>query len=284
MLCIAVLTFLLALSHSTDNYLIPKAVAQKDNPDRITSPTQFGQTSNQSIYASIMGPNTSAHNSTLNIGTGSPRNQTNNPESVIGSFLDPKVLLAPAIDQIRNSTATSVSSNESKTNSTAMFMRNYDTVLLARQIIPPKDFIPLFDDPPYSVIEGQVSAKLPCDSNSTSPLKIFIAKISVGQTPVLKPVQLQLVSKLSKPGYMCVYHVNLPYITSTNTTGANYGAKGNNTNTAISAAKNNLTIADIALLNPTDHVIMLPDTSSIAIGFNEIMPSAHRHPYNNSLA
>ena len=163
-------------------------------------------------------------------------------------------------------------------------MRNYDMVLLARQIIPPKDFIPLFDDPPNNAIDGQVSAKLPCNSNSTSPLKIFIAEISVGQTPVLKPVQLQLVSGLSKPGYMCVYHVHLPDITSTNTTGASYGAKGNNTNTAISGAKNNLTIADIALLNPTDHVIMLPDTSSIAIGFNEIIPTAHRHTNNKSLA
>ena len=284
MLCIAVFTILLALSHSTDNYLIPKAVAQKDNPGKTTSPTQFRQSAIESVYTSIMGTNTSAHNSTnLNKGTGSPRNQTNNPESLIGSFLDPKVLLASAIDQIRNSTANSVSSNESKTYST-MFMRNYDMVLLARQIIPPKDFIPLFDDPPNNAIDGQVSAKLPCNSNSTSPLKIFIAEISVGQTPVLKPVQLQLVSGLSKPGYMCVYHVHLPDITSTNTTGASYGAKGNNTNTAISGAKNNLTIADIALLNPTDHVIMLPDTSSIAIGFNEITPTAHRHPNNKSLA
>ena len=284
MLCIAVLTILLALSHSTDNYLIPKAVAQKDNPGKTTSPTQFRQSAIESVYTSIMGTNTSAQNSTyLNKGTRLPSNQTNNPESLIGSFLDPKVLLASAIDQIRNSTANSVSSNESKTNST-MFMRNYDMVLLARQIIPPKDFIPLFDDPPSNVIEGQVTAKLPCNSNSSSPLKIFIAKIGVGQIPELKPFQLQLISGLSKPGYMCVYHVNLPDITSTNTTGASYGAKGNNTNTGISGAKNNLTIADIALLNPTDHVIMLPDTSSIAIGFNEIIPTAHRHPYNKGLA
>lgn len=265
--------------------MIPKVGAQKDNLGGTTSPTQFGQYANESVYTSIMGPNTSAHNSTnLNRGTGSPGNQTNNPESLIGSFLDPKVLLASAIDQIRNSTANSVSSNQSKTNSTAMIMGNYEMVLLARQIIPPKDFIPLFDDPSYNVIEGQVTTKLPCNSNSISPLKIFIAKISVGQTPVLRLVQLQLDSGLSKPGYMCVYHVNLPYMTSTNTTGASHGVNGNNTTTAISGAKNNLTIGDIALLNPTDHAIMLPDTSSIAIGFNEIIPSAHRHSYNKSLA
>jgi hypothetical protein len=33
-------------------------------------------------------------------------------------------------------------------------------VLLSHQIIPPKDFIPLFDAPPYNVIEGHVSALL----------------------------------------------------------------------------------------------------------------------------
>jgi hypothetical protein len=283
-LCIAVLTIVLTVSACIDYYLIPNAVAQKDNSGKTTSPTQFVPSNIESAYTSIMGPKASTNNSNnLNKGTGSPTNPTNNPESLIGSFLDPKVLLASAIDQIRNSTANSVSNNESNRNST-MFVRDYDTLLLARQTIPPKDFIPLFDDPPYNVIEGQVSAKLPCNSNSTSPLKLFIAKIRVGQTPVLELVHLQLVNGLSTPGYMCVYHVYIPSITASNTTGANYGAIGNNTKTTISGVENNLTITDIALLNPTDHLIMLPDTSSIAIGFNEIIPSSHRHPDNKSPA
>jgi hypothetical protein len=215
----------------------------------------------------------------LNKGNGSPPNPTKNAESLIGSFLDPKVLLASAIDQIRNSTANSVSSNESNRNST-IYVGDYDTVLLARQTIPPKDFIPLFDDPPSNVIEGQVTAKLPCNSNSSSPLNIFIAKIRVGQTPELKPFQLRLISGLSKPGYTCMYHVNLPSIAAINTTRASNEAKGNNTDTAITGAVNNLTITDIGLLNPTDRQVILPDTSSIAIGFNKITPSDHRHPYN----
>lgn len=73
----------------------------------------------------------------------SPPNPTNTVESVIGSFLNPKVLLSSAIDQIRNSTASSVSSNDSNRNSTIV-VGDYDTVLLSHQIIPPKDFIPLF--------------------------------------------------------------------------------------------------------------------------------------------
>ena len=110
----------------------------------------------------------------------SPPNPTNTVESVIGSFLNPKVLLSSAIDQIRNSTASSVSSDDSNRNSTIV-VGDYDTVLLSHQIIPPKDFIPLFDAPPYNVMEGHVSAELPCNANSTSALKIFIAKIRVGQ-------------------------------------------------------------------------------------------------------
>jgi hypothetical protein len=125
-------------------------------------------------------------------------------------------------------------------------------------------------------MEGHVSAKLPCNANSTSPLKIFIAKIRVGQTLELKPVQLQLVSDLSKPGYTCVYHERLPFTTS----GASNGAKGNNTNMAISGATDNLIITDIGLLNPTDYQVILPDASSIAIGFDELMPSVHRHPFS----
>lgn len=133
----------------------------------------------------------------------SPPNPTNTVESVIGSFLNPKVLLSSAIDQIRNSTASSVSSDDSNRNSTIV-VGDYDTVLLSHQIIPPKDFIPLFDAPPYNVMEGHVSAELPCNANSTSALKIFIAKSRVGQPLELKPVQLQLVRDLSTRVHMCV--------------------------------------------------------------------------------
>ena len=105
-------------------------------------------------------------------------------------------------------------------------------------------------------MEGHVSAKIPCNPNSTSALKIFIAKIRVGQPLELKPVQLQLVRDLSKPGYTCVYHESLPFTTATRTAGASNEAKGNNTDTAVSGATANLTITDVGLLNPTDFPIL----------------------------
>ena len=77
-----------------------------------------------------------------------------------------------------------------------------------------------------------------------------------------------------------MYHVNLHSIAATNTKRTSNEAKGNNTDTAITGAVNNLTITNIGLLNPTDRQVILPDTSSIAIGFNKIIPSNHRHAYN----
>jgi hypothetical protein len=88
-------------------------------------------------------------------------------------------LIIILIDQIRNSTASNVSINDSNRNSTSV-VGDYDAVLLlSHQIIPPKDFIPLFDAPPYNVMEGHVSARLPCNANSTSPLKIFISGLDL---------------------------------------------------------------------------------------------------------
>jgi hypothetical protein len=222
------LTIILSLA-SIDK--ITKTVAQKANSSDSTGNASSAtrQSAIESVYTSLTSPKTSAHNSSkLNEGTAtvaSPPNPTNTVESVIGSFLNPKVLLSSAIDQIRNSTASSVSSNDSNRNSTIV-VGDYDTVLLSHQIIPPKDFIPLFDAPTYNVMEGHVSAMLPCNANSISSLKIFIAKIRVGQPLELKPVQLQLVRDLSKPGYTCAYHESLPFTTATRTAGAGNEAKG----------------------------------------------------------
>ncbi|MGC1931594.1 MAG: hypothetical protein WA667_21695 [Candidatus Nitrosopolaris sp.] len=281
-LVLAVLTIIPALLYSTNSYLIQKTLAQ--NNVKNTVKTSSATPSIESLYTSFTDPKTSSQNSSnLNKGVGTvtpPTNPANTGESLIGSFLSPKVLLSSAIDQIRNSTTSSVRSTESHRNST-LVVWDYDTLLLSRQIIPPKDFMPLFDALSYEVMDGHVSAKLPCNANSTSPLKIFIAKIGVGQTPEITPVHLQLVNELSKPAYMCVYHADLPSTSATRTSGPNE-TKGNNTYTAKSVAVDNLTITDIELLNPTNSQVVLPDTSSIAIGLNEIIPSDHDYQYNST--
>jgi hypothetical protein len=202
-----------------------------------------------SLYHSLADPATTSQNpSGVNKGARtltSPSNPANTGESLIGSFLNPKVLLSSAIDQIRKSTGIT---NITPNRKVPIVVWNYDTVLLSRQIIPPKDFIPLFDALPYGAMNGYMSAKLPCSANSTSPLKIFIARISVGQSSEFRLVPLQIVAQLSKPAYMCVYHGNIP-------------------------SKNVGNETQIELFNPTSSQVILPDTSSAAIGFNVVIPS-----------
>ena len=121
-------------------------------------------------------------------------------------------------------------------------VRDSAAILLEGKIIPTKDYIHLYDSTPYSILNGHIAAKLPCDANSVSPLKILI-----GQAPNLKPANLELVKPLSTPGKLCIYHVDIP-------------------------SKAGETITDIAIQNPTTNEIKFPSTSTVVIGINEIRP------------
>ena len=55
------------------------------------------------------------------------------------------------------------------------------------------------------ITNGHIAAKLPCDTSTTSTLKILI-----GQAPNLKPADLEFVKPLSTPGKLCIYHVGIP--------------------------------------------------------------------------
>jgi hypothetical protein len=125
--------------------------------------------------------------------------------------------------------------------STATVVRDSSTVLLDGKTIPAMDYIHLYDTTPYKIMGGHIATKLPCNANSITPLKIL-----VGQAPNFKPASLELVKELSKPGSMCIYHVDIP--------------------------QGGAVTTDIAVQNPTNNPIKLPDTSTIVIGVNEIMP------------
>jgi hypothetical protein len=254
LLITASLFIILALLYSTNNYLNQKALAQG---------AEFTKTSSSTPSAG------SVSITYVNDGLGTPTTPSNPPktaETIVSSFLNPKVLLSSAIDQIRNSTGTVRSESSSSRNNTPVVW-DYDTVLLSRQVIPPNDFIAIFDTLPDDM-DGHVSTKLPCSANSTTPLKIYVAKISAVQSPQVKSVPLQIVNQLSKPGYMCVYHADIP-----STTISSKDTKVNNTHATISQAKDNLTNTSIELFNPTTSQITLPDTSSAAIGMNQTIPS-----------
>jgi hypothetical protein len=179
-----------------------------------------------------------------------------NVESVMGTFLSPKSLLASAIDQIRNGNA--------KSNTTAYttlgtnIVRDSDTVLLSHQILLPKDFIHIYDSTPYRIMNGHLTAKLPCDTKLESPVEIL-----VGELTNLKPAKLEMLKELSKPGYMCLYYANLTF--------PGFLAKPGAT-----------TITDITLFNPTGLRVVLLNTSTVVVGVNEIVPLTNKMISNKS--
>jgi hypothetical protein len=155
------------------------------------------------------------------------------------------------------STENNNNNNQQQNITQTTVVRNIATLLLAHQIVPPKDFIHIYDTTPYNILNGHLVAKIPCDANSAPSLQILI-----GHLPDLKPVQPQLIKEFSKPGYICMYNVDIGSPTMTTTT-----SYGSNTDKG-----DNIMNTDLVLRNPTDYRITLPSTSTVVIGVNEIVP------------
>lgn len=200
-------------------------------------------------------------------------------ESLVRSIMDPSSLITSVLNQAGgNKTHSSNSTNQNSGigNHSAIALgntmqtgvvRNIYTLLLAHQIIPPKDFIPLYDTSPYEILDGHLAAKIPCDANSVPSLQILI-----GHLPDVKPVQLQLVKGFSQPGNICFYHVDLgaPTTTTHHNNSAVVSVAGGRSQ---QANKTTTTInTDLLLSNPTADRVILPNTSTVVIGVNEIMP------------
>ena len=81
-------------------------------------------------------------------------------------------------------------------------VRDSAVVLLGGKTLEGNDFIHLYDTTPYIIMNGHIAAKLPCDDNSESPVKVLI-----GSAPNLRAADFELVSQLSVPGVLCLYHV-----------------------------------------------------------------------------
>jgi hypothetical protein len=149
-------------------------------------------------------------------------------------------------------------SNETATEGTTI-VRDSVFALLADQTIPAGGFIHLYDTTPYTIKNGHVAAKIPCEEDSTPLLNIL-----VGVAPDFAPAPLELIANLSTPGELCLYHADLPAPEQANatTTAANTTAPE---------------ITDIAILNPGDEDVTLPSTSTVVIGINEIARGPHTH-------
>jgi hypothetical protein len=152
-------------------------------------------------------------------------------------------------------------SNETATEETTT-VRDSVFALLADHTIPASGFIHLYDTTPYSLKNGHVAAKIPCDDESTPLLDIL-----VGVAPDLTPAPLELNANLSTAGELCLYHTDLPAPDQANTT----------TTSANATTTNATMITDIAISNPGDEDVTLPSTSTVVIGINEIARGEHSH-------
>ena len=126
-------------------------------------------------------------------------------------------------------------------------VRDSAVVLLGGRTLPANNFIHLYDTTPYIIMNGHIAAKLPCNDQSESPLKVLL-----GSAPNLAPAEFETINELSTPGEMCLYHVDV----------------------ASQPDTTNGTITDIALQNPTGENIEFPSTATVVIGVNEIAPGA----------
>jgi hypothetical protein len=158
-----------------------------------------------------------------------------------------------------DSRSTNVSNNpESDDNPNAPHnihvVRDSETILLAGQVIPPKDYIHLYDSSPYKIVNGHLAVKIPCDESFQPQLNVL-----VGQAPNLQSISLLLIEELSKPSKLCIYHADLEETAP---------VKHATPDVKIG------TITDVALQNPGISAIELPPTSSIVIGVNEIQSGA----------
>ncbi len=111
--------------------------------------------------------------------------------------------------------------------------------------ISSKDYIPLYSSMPLKILNGNILAKLPC--NSTNPLLQIVGTSADNN---VFPIQMNLVSNFSKLGSMCMYQSIIP--------------------NDLSNLLYSHTITNIYLYNPLDFSLEVPTTTSIFIGIHKL--------------
>jgi hypothetical protein len=137
-------------------------------------------------------------------------------------------------------TATAAAAGSTGGGAKETVTRDSVTLLLDGKSLPKGDFIELYDSTPYKIVNGHFVAKVPCTTKSQSEVDLL-----TGEAPNFKSSNAELVSELSTPGKLCVYHVDL-----------------------LSGSNN--TITDVAIKNNSTKDITFPPTSSVSVGVNSI--------------
>ena len=115
------------------------------------------------------------------------------------------------------------------------------TVLMDGKTIPGKNFIHLYTSAPSNIASAHIQAHIPCDPNGVSQLEVVGGMMIM---PDMPPLNMTL-DPMSTLGMICMYHLDI-------------------------TQQNGSKITDIALLNPTEQDIMLPNMTSAVIHVSEI--------------
>lgn len=172
-----------------------------------------------------------------------PPQMANDPEELLQSMGSPGSLMDSVLDEVRNTNTSEKTADQIEADSYSQG----ENIILSHQIIPANDFIHLYDTYPFGIAEGFIAAKLPCESNNSTHLKVMI-----GQIPKLQPANLSMEKDLSRPGYMCLYNLEI---------------QQNST-----SIRNTSAITDIVLFNTSGERTVLPNTSTFVIGVTKLYP------------
>lgn len=112
--------------------------------------------------------------------------------------------------------------------------------------IQSKDYIPLYSSMPSKISNGTILTKLPCDKNNKPILQI----VGSSADNNIFPLNLDLISNLSKAGSMCMYKSVFPE--------------------DFSNPLYSHTLTNIYLYNTLDTVVEVPTTTSIFIGIHKL--------------
>jgi hypothetical protein len=198
------------------NFSFPIA-NQSNNNDN----DEISQTLNSAL--NYLGPN----NTTLNITTVSP--DKNN------------ITISDNNNNLTNDD--NITSNNNSNNN----IENMQSMMILPypMTIASKDYIPLYSSMPLKISNGNILAKLPC--NSTNPLLQIVGTSADNN---VFPIQMNLVSNFSKLGSMCMYQSLIP--------------------NDLSNLLYSHTITNIYLYNPLDFSLEVPTTTSIFIGIHTL--------------
>jgi hypothetical protein len=120
--------------------------------------------------------------------------------------------------------------------------RDAVTLLLEGKTLPKGDYIEIYDATPCKISTGHFVAKVPCNSKSQAEVQLV-----TGVAPDFTSNSAELISSLSTPGKLCLYHVDL-------------------------VSEGQHIVTDVAIKNNSTHSITFPPTSAVGVGVDEIAP------------